>query len=133
MPNFVISHFFQSFPTNVVQSNLECSILIISHFFQSFPTKVVYKIIQNTQIWSFWTFSNLFTPKLSKIIQNTQYWSFHTFPNLFPPKWSNVECLILVSSHFVPSFPTKVVKSFRMPNFGHFTLFLIFSDQSGMK
>ena len=38
---WVILHFFQSFPTKVVQNDLECSILIISHFLPSFPTKVV--------------------------------------------------------------------------------------------
>ena len=64
MLNFAHLHCFQSFPTKVIQNNLECSILHIC------------------------TFSNLFPPKWSKMIWNVQFCSFCTFSNLFPPKWS---------------------------------------------
>ena len=63
------AHFSQSFPSKVVQNDLECPILFISHLLQYFSTNVVQNDSEDP-IWSFHTFSNLFLPKGSKMIWN---------------------------------------------------------------
>ena len=49
-----VLHFFHSFPTKVVQNDLEYQILAIPYFFQSFPPQWS-KMILNAKLWPFCT------------------------------------------------------------------------------
>ena len=96
----------------MVQNDSECLILVISQMAQSFPTKVV----QNNLECQMLLILHFFQSFPTKVVQNDS------------------ECLVLVIAHFSQSFPHQGgPKQFGMLNFDHFTLFPIFSHQSGLK
>ena len=86
-----VLHFSQSFPTKVVQNDLECLILAILHFFQSFPTKMV----QNDSecpILVVPHFSPSFTHQSGpELFAMPNFGHFALFSNLFASKQSKNE------------------------------------------